>query len=107
MGFSVTRLDDRVIIHVPEWLITANKGVLRQLALDALDEGGRRFTVDLVDTTYIDSSGLGTLVGISKKIHEQQGNIRLVHLSDDISTLFRLTKLDAYFDGLGGGPSAA
>jgi anti-sigma B factor antagonist len=107
MPFSVTRLDDQVTIRLPEWLITANKGELRQLALDALDDGARRFTVDLSDTIYIDSSGLGTLVGLSKKIHEERGDIQLVHLSDDVSTLFRLTRLGSYFDGFDSGPSAA
>jgi len=107
MPFSVTRLDDQVTIRLPEWLITANKGELRQLALDALEDGARRFTVDLSDTIYIDSSGLGTLVGLSKKIHDQRGDIRLIHLSDDVSTLFRLTRLGSYFDDFDGGPSAA
>ena len=107
MPFSVTRLDDKVTIRLPEWLITTNKAELRQLALDALENGARRFTVDLSDTTYIDSSGLGTLVAVSKKIHEQRGKIRLVHLSDDVNTLLRLTKLGSCFDDFDGGPSAA
>jgi len=107
MSFSFSRLDDDVVIRVPEWLIAANNDELRELALAALDDGVRRFTVDLSSTIYIDSSGLGALVGVSKRIHEKRGHIRLVHLSDDISTLFRLTKLDSYFDGLDGGPSAA
>jgi anti-sigma B factor antagonist len=107
MPFSITRLDDKVTIRLPEWLITVNKGELRQLALDALEHGARRFTVDLSDTVYIDSSGLGTLVAVSKKIREERGDIRLVHLSHDMATLFRLTRLDSYFDGFDGGPSAA
>lgn len=107
MPFSITRLDDTVTIRLPEWLVTANKGELRQLALEALEDGARRFTVDLSDTIYIDSSGLGTLVGISKQVHEQRGHIRLVHLSEDVNTLFRLTRLGSYFDGFDGGPSAA
>lgn len=107
MPFSVTRLDDKVTIRVPEWLITANKSELRQLALEALEDGARRFTVDLTDTTYIDSTGLGALVGISKKIHEQRGDICLVHVNEEIHALFRLTRLSTYFDGFDGGLSAA
>ena len=107
MPFSVTRLNDTVTIRLPEWLITANKGELRQLALEALERGARRFTMDLSDTTFIDSSGLGTLVAVSNKVHEQSGRIHLVHLSDDVSTLFRLTNLGSCFDDFDGGPSAA
>ena len=107
MPFSVTRLDDKVTIRLPEWLITANRGELRQLALDALEDGARRFTVDLSDTTYIDSSGLGALVAVSKRIHEQRGRIRLLHPSEDVRSLLRLTNLDSCFDDFDGGPTAA
>ena len=45
----------------------------------------------------IDSSGLGVLVSLSKKIREQGGELRLANLNDDLKTLFELTKLDTLF----------
>jgi len=46
---------------------------------------------------YIDSSGLGVLVSLSKKIREQGGELRLAGLNADLQTLFELTKLDTLF----------
>jgi len=53
--------------------------------------------VDFDQTGYIDSSGLGVLVSLSKKIREQGGELRLAGLNEDLRTLFELTKLDTLF----------
>ena len=48
-------------------------------------------------TAYIDSSGLGALVTISKKVRESGGELRLAGLNSDLQSLFELTKLDTLF----------
>jgi anti-sigma B factor antagonist len=53
--------------------------------------------IDFAQTGYIDSSGLGVLVSLSKKIREQGGELRLSSLNEDLRTLFELTKLDTLF----------
>ena len=53
--------------------------------------------VDFANTAYIDSSGLGVLVSLSKKIREQGGELVLASLNEDLRTLFELTKLDTLF----------
>ena len=65
--------------------------------LDALDGGTHKFVIDFTKTGYIDSSGLGVLVSLSKKIREQGGDLRLAGLNEDLQTLFELTKLDTLF----------
>jgi anti-sigma B factor antagonist len=62
-----------------------------------LESGGRKFLIDFPGTGYIDSTGLGVLVSLSKKIREQGGELRLAALNDDLRTLFELTKLDTLF----------
>ena len=57
----------------------------------------KKFLIDFSQTGYIDSSGLGVLVSLSKKIREQGGELRLANLNDDLQTLFELTKLDTLF----------
>ena len=65
--------------------------------LDALEGGSRKFLIDFTKTGYIDSSGLGVLVSLSKKIRDEGGDLRLAGLNDDLKTLFELTKLDTLF----------
>jgi anti-sigma B factor antagonist len=66
--------------------------------LDELEGGERKFLIDFSNTGYIDSSGLGVLVSLSKKIREQGGELRLANLNEDLRTLFELTKLDTLFN---------
>ena len=98
MSFSVKK-DARgvVIVGVDGQLIVGNRQELKQQVLDALESGAKKFVVDFTRTGYIDSSGLGVLVSLSKKIREQGGDLRLAGLNEDLQTLFELTKLDTLF----------
>ena len=97
MGFRVVAKDDVTLIEVGGQLIVGNRQLLKEQVLDQLERGDRKFIVDFSKTDYIDSSGLGVLVTLSKKIREQGGQLSLVGLSEDLRTLFELTKLDTLF----------
>lgn len=97
MAFSVSREGEVTVVDVTGQLIVGNRQELRQTVLDELRGGARRFLIDFSETAYIDSSGLGVLVSLSKKIREAGGELRLSSLSEDLRTLFELTKLDTLF----------
>ncbi len=97
MTFSVRKQGDVTVIDVKGQLIVGNRQELKQRVLDELESGARKFLIDFEGTAYIDSSGLGVLVSLSKKIREQGGELRLANLNDDLRTLFELTKLDTLF----------
>ena len=97
MDFKVVAKDDVTLIEVRGQLIVGNRQLLKERVLDQLERGDRKFILDFSKTDYIDSSGLGVLVTLSKKIREQGGQLSLVSLSEDLRTLFELTKLDTLF----------
>jgi len=98
MSFNVrTEQNGVVVVGVDGQLIVGNRQELKQRILDALEAGGRKFLIDFTATGYIDSSGLGVLVSLSKKIRDQGGDLRLAGLNEDLKTLFELTKLDTLF----------
>jgi anti-sigma B factor antagonist len=97
MAFQVTKSGDVLLIDVEGQLIVGNRQELKQKVLEELEGGERKFVVDFTNTGYIDSSGLGVLVSLSKKIREQGGELRLSSLNEDLRTLFELTKLDTLF----------
>jgi anti-sigma B factor antagonist len=97
MSFSIRKSGDVCVVDVEGQLIVGNRQELKQKVLDELERGERRFLVDFSQTGYIDSSGLGVLVSLSKKIRETGGELRLASLNDDLKTLFELTKLDTLF----------
>lgn len=97
MSFAIKKQGDVCIVDVEGQLIVGNRQELKQKVLDEIERGERKFLVDFSQTGYIDSSGLGVLVSLSKKIREAGGELRLANLNDDLKTLFELTKLDTLF----------
>lgn len=97
MAFTVVQQDDVTVIDVEGQLIVGNRQELKARVLEELEKGARTFVVDFANTGYIDSSGLGVLVSLSKKIRERSGELRLAGLNEDLRTLFELTKLDTLF----------
>ena len=97
MSFDVKKQNDVTVIDVEGQLIVGNRQELKQKVMEELETGARKFLIDFSSTGYIDSSGLGVLVSLSKKIREQGGERRLANLNEDLRTLFELTKLDTLF----------
>ncbi len=98
MTFTVSNAPNGVmIVSVDGQLIVANRNELKEKVLEALESNESKFVLDFSSTGYIDSSGLGVLVSVSKKIREAGGNLRLAGLNEDLRMLFELTKLDTLF----------
>ena len=97
MSFEVRKQNEVTVIDVEGQLIVGNRQELKQKVMEELERGARKFLIDFSSTGYIDSSGLGVLVSLSKKIREQGGELRLANLNEDLRTLFELTKLDTLF----------
>ncbi|MDH3297285.1 MAG: STAS domain-containing protein [Gemmatimonadota bacterium] len=97
MNFRISNAGGVVLVEVEGELIVGNREEFKQIVLGQLDGGGRKFVVDFAKSSYIDSSGLGALVSLSKKIREVGGALRLAGLNEDLRTLFDLTKLNTLF----------
>jgi anti-sigma B factor antagonist len=97
MSFRTSKQNGVTVVDVDGQLIVGNRQELKQKVLEELEGGERKFLIDFTNTGYIDSSGLGVLVSLSKKIREQGGELRLANLNEDLRTLFELTKLDTLF----------
>jgi anti-sigma B factor antagonist len=98
MSFALRKDPSGVVVVVVDGqLIVSNRHELKQKILDAVDGGARKVVIDFENTGYIDSSGLGALVSLAKKLRESGGELRLAGLNEDLRTLFELTKLDTLF----------
>ena len=97
MAFSVRRVEDITVVEVTGQLTVGNRQQLKDKVLAELDRGARKVAVDFSETAYIDSSGLGVLVSLSKKLREHAGELKLTCLNEDLRILFELTKLDTLF----------
>jgi anti-sigma B factor antagonist len=67
--------------------------------LHAATEGGDELVVvDLADVTFIDSAGLGALVGAHRRMREGGGRLRIVRPPPLVARAFELTGLDGVLD---------
>ena len=97
MPLHVSRQGDVLIVEIEGQLIVSNRQELKQRVLDQAEAGARKVLIDFARAGYIDSSGLGVLVSLAKRMRELGGDLRLANLNDDLQTLFELTKLDTLF----------
>lgn len=98
MTFSVHNKEDVTVVAVNGQLTVGNRQEFKEKVLAEMESGARKLLVDFSDTDYIDSSGLGVLVSISKQMRNRSGKLRLAAMNEDLRTLFELTKLDSLFD---------
>jgi anti-sigma B factor antagonist len=97
MSFSLEQSGTTLVIEVEGQLVVSNRQEFKQAVLDAIDQGARLVVVDCARAGYIDSSGLGALVSLAKRVRELGGDLRLAGLNADLRALFELTRLDALF----------
>ena len=62
-----------------------------------IDEGRTHVIVDLTETTFIDSSSLGVLIGAHRRLRRLEGRLVIVCSNDAIIKTFRITGLDGVF----------
>ncbi len=72
--------------------------LLRNAIQQNLEEGARRFLIDLGNVTYIDSSGLGALITTFTSVRSRQGDVKLLNLTKRIRDLLQITKLLTVFE---------
>src|SRR5439155_10956609 len=69
----------------------------KQQLLDVIAQGARQVVVDFTDTTFIDSTTLGVLVGGVKRLRTNDGQLSLVCSDRNITKIFEITGLDRVF----------
>ena len=99
MELSVTtsRHDDVSVVVVEGEVDVQTAAQLRQALDQEIAEGHVRLVVDLDEVTFLDSTGLGVLVGRLKLVRNASGWLRIVCSSDRILRVFRITGLDKVF----------
>ncbi|MXX69094.1 MAG: STAS domain-containing protein [Gemmatimonadales bacterium] len=98
MTFSIETAGAITLVAVGGQLTINNRGEFKERVLARLADGDADFVIDFTEADYIDSSGLGVLVSLSKHIRDAGGRLTLAGLNEDLQRLFTLTRLDSLFE---------
>lgn len=98
LSLDVVRNGDEILIHCHGRIVSATSAILQD-KVRAMIPGSTRIVLDLTDVTYLDSSGLGSLVGLYVSAKRGGSALKLIHLSERIKQLLKLTQLAAIFEG--------
>jgi len=98
MGFTIERSAGVSTVHIIDGLVAADRRELRFAMLGELADSVGMVRFDFAGASHIDAAGLGLLVSLSRLAREHGTELRLLHLDEELRTLFMLTKLDTMFE---------
>lgn len=78
-------------------LVASNSADFRE-RFDACIGEANRIALHLGNLTFMDSSGIGALVGAFKKLSKREGELRLIGLTPTVKSLFEITRLHRVFE---------
>ena len=88
---------DRTIVSVGGEIDVYTAPKLREQLVDLVNAGQYHLVVDMEDVEFLDSTGLGVLVGGLKRVRAHDGSLRLVCTQERILKIFRITGLTKVF----------
>jgi anti-sigma B factor antagonist len=91
-------LGDTLRISSVNQLGEANAVAFRDWVQTALKEGHKNIEVDLSQTSFVDSSGLGALVALHKTALRRYGTLRLINPRPPVQQILELTRLDGILE---------
>jgi anti-sigma B factor antagonist len=89
--------DDSYVISLAGEVDLYTAPDFKQQLLEVIAQGGKNVIVDFTDTTFIDSTTLGVLVGGVKRLRSNDGQLALVCNDRNITKIFEITGLDRVF----------
>ncbi len=98
LGLDVSHGHDRTVLTVTGEVDVATAPSLRERLVQLIDDGRVHLVIDLTPVDFLDSTGLGVLVGTLKRIRQADGELRLVIPQERIKKLFEITGLTKIFD---------
>lgn len=94
---STETIDGVLVVRVDERRLDASKAPLfKDHISQAIGDGINRLVLDLGQVEFIDSSGLGVIVSVLKRLGPS-GNLAIAGANSAVRRLFSLTRMDRVF----------
>ncbi len=97
LGIAVKRIDSYSLVDVQGEIDVYTAPKLREKLIELVAEGSHDIVVNLEGVDFLDSTGLGVLVGALKRVKANDGSLSLVCTQDKILKIFKITGLTKVF----------
>ncbi len=97
LTLSTRSEDGRTVVEVAGEIDVYTAPKLREQLAELVDSGRYDLIVDMTGVEFLDSTGLGVLVGGLKRVRTHDGSLRLVCTQERILKIFRITGLTKVF----------
>lgn len=98
MNYSREDNGDATTLYIRGELDALSAGELRPLLDSVVAEGRRDVTVDLAQLRLVDSSGVGALVSLYKRVRAGGGQVVFINVGSQPLVIFKLLRLDVVFE---------
>ena len=98
------KIDTREVAHITildihgRIVLGEEIGHLRDAVRNLIADGKKKIILNLADVDYIDSSGVGELVGCFTTVRNAGGELKLLNLTQKVHDVLHVTKLYTVFD---------
>ena len=97
LSLSTHTQEDHTVLAVGGEIDVYTAPQLRQRLIELVEAGQAHIIVDMEQVEFLDSTGLGVLVGGLKRVRALDGSLRLVCAQERILKIFRITGLEKVF----------
>jgi anti-sigma B factor antagonist len=97
MELKLKKHEDIYVIEVHGEMDLYNAGKLKELFQKMLEKQIKKYIVDFQHCEYIDSTGVGTLIGMFSVAKQKQLQFFLTSVQGTVLKVLTLTKLHEYF----------
>jgi anti-sigma B factor antagonist len=97
LDLIVRKEEDHAILEIGGEIDVYTAPKLREKLIELVSDGSYDLIVDLEKVDFLDSTGLGVLVGGLKRVRNHDGSLKLVCTQEKILKIFRITGLTKVF----------
>jgi len=99
MNFDVKEIGQINVLSVKGNLMGGPETIsIHDQVKDFISQGKNKVVIDLSKVKWMNSSGLGTMMGCLTSLRNAKGDLKLVGVTEKVKSLFMITKLVTLFE---------
>lgn len=98
MNFETEKIHNIIVVKPQGSLDVSIQTPFKEKLQEIAAQNDNDVVLDFSGVQFIDSACLGALVALLKRLREHKGDIKMSCLTDDVRSIFQITRLDRVFE---------